>query len=62
MSDTLTMDGDEFIKRVKKHGKANGIEARLYFGNKKTTVKSSEISKGLLAAMLKQLGIDKDIF
>lgn len=74
MSDTSSMDGDEFIKRVKKHGKANGIAVRfdrkrgkgshgtLYFDNKKATVKRSEISKGLLAAMLKQLGIDKDRF
>jgi mRNA interferase HicA len=68
------MDGDEFIKKVKKYGKRNGVAVRfdckqgkgshgtLYCGNNKTTVKGSEIGKGLLAAMLKQLGIDKENF
>lgn len=68
------MNGDEFIKRVKKYGKQQGITVRfdkargkgshgtLYYGGAKAIVKRSEISKGLLNAMLKQLGIDRDSF
>lgn len=68
------MDGDEFIKKVKKHGKKHnvsvcfdckqgkGSHGTLYYGGKKTTVKRTEIGPGLLAAMLKQLGIQKDEF
>lgn len=68
------MNGTEFIKRAKKLAKEQGIECRfekkrgkgshgtLYYGDKKTTVKHSEIGKGLLSAMLKQLGIKPDEF
>ena len=74
MSDTLAMNGDDFIKKVRRLGKENGVDVRfdkkrgkgshgtLYYGDKKTIVKRSELSPGLLAAMLKQLGIDKDSF
>ena len=59
---------------MKKYGKQNGIAVRfdkgrgkgshgiLLFGDAKTIVKRSELSKGLLSAMLKQLGINKDSF
>ena len=68
------MNGDEFIKKVKKHGKMNNVAVRfdckqgkgrhgtLYYGDRKTTVKHGEIGPGLLAALLKQLGIQKEDF
>lgn len=68
------MNGTEFIKRAKRYAKKNGIECRfeagsgkgshgrLYVGGRFTTVKRSEISKGLLSAMLTQLKIDRRKF
>lgn len=64
------MDGKEFIRRARKHGKENNVAVRfdkkhgkgshgtLYYGDNKTTVKKSEIGIGLLKKMLEQLGID----
>ena len=68
------MDRTEFIWRVKRyarktgqrcrydprHGK--GSHGRLHLGNRFTTVPRKEIGKGLLAAMLKDLDIDKEEF
>lgn len=34
----------------------------LYLGNRQTAVKHGEISKGMLTAMLRQLGIDREDF
>lgn len=65
------MNGAEFVKRVKKLGRKNnvpvrfesrpgkGSHGRLYYGTKFTTVKDrkKEIKKGLLHAMLNQLGL-----
>ena len=68
------MNGTEFTKRAKRYAKktaqefrfeagpGKGSHGRLHIGNRFTTVKRSEISKGLLAAMLAQLGIDKSEF
>ena len=67
------MNADEFIKAIRKLGKARGVEVRLekrrgkgshatlYYGDKKTTVKDrkKEVGAGLLNAMLKQLGLRK---
>ena len=59
------MNGREFINRIKKHGKLNGIEVRLEQqrgkGSQFTIVKDrkKEIGKGLYNAMLKQLGIEE---
>ena len=67
------MIGDDFIKAVRRLGKARGVETRLqkrhgkgshstlYYGNRKTTVKDrkKEMGKGLLTAMLKQLGLTR---
>ena len=39
-----------------------GRHGRPYLGGKTTFVKRSEIGKGLLAAMLKELGIRKEEF
>lgn len=64
------MDGYEFQRRLQRlasqrglsirfenHGK--GSHGRIYLGNRFTTIKDrrKDISKGLLAAMCKQLGI-----
>ena len=65
------MDGKEFIDKIRRLGKSRGIDVRfetrpgkgshdrLYYGNRFTTIKDrkKEIGKGLLAAMLKQLGL-----
>jgi mRNA interferase HicA len=66
------MNGNEFIKKLKKLGynprfeteRGKGSHGTLYVGNKKTTLKDrkKEIGPGLLNAMLQNLGIDKDIF
>jgi len=68
------MNGKEFIRRVKKLGRARGIAVlidkahgkgshqTLFYGPGRTTVKHGEIGKGLLYDMLKQLGIDKREF
>ncbi len=66
------MEGAEFIRKVRKlggkrsvtvaldtsHGK--GSHAILRFGNRLTTVRKGELSRGTLHAMLKQLGLGLD--
>lgn len=70
MSDTVYMNGKEFIKKVQKLGKKNNIETEvvkrgkgshqtLYYGTKFTTVQHGELKKGVFNAMCKQLGIKK---
>jgi mRNA interferase HicA len=70
----LLVNGDEFVKKVRRiakrqgcrcefdarHGK--GSHGQLLFGDRLTTVKDrkKEIGDGLLSAMLKQLGLTKD--
>ena len=68
------MNGDEFVRRVRKLGKATGesvrfesrhgkgSHGRLYYGSNFTTVKGrkKEIRVGLLHAMLDQLGLTLD--
>ncbi len=70
--DTIGMIGAEFVRRVERLGKVRGIpvrfaahqgkgsHGRLYYGEHFTTPKDrkQEIGKGLLAAMLKQLGLN----
>ncbi len=70
------MNGRQFIARVRKWARSRNLEVRfvasegagshgtLYAGERKTTVKDrkKEISKGLLAKMLTDLGIDRDEF
>ncbi len=65
------MNGDEFLRKVKKLAKRNqvayvfipakgkGSHGRAYYGSAFTTVKDrkKEIGSGLLSAMCKQLGI-----
>lgn len=66
------MTGAEFIRAVRRLGRRHGLEVRfvtrrgkgshgtLYFGEHKTIVKDrkKELSHGLLADMLRQLGLD----
>ncbi|MBF0426178.1 MAG: type II toxin-antitoxin system HicA family toxin [Magnetococcales bacterium] len=68
------MDGNEFIARVKRYAKANGMpvefhsahgkgsHGRLFLGGRFCTIKDrkKELAPGLLTAMLKQLGLTKD--
>ena len=68
------MNGEEFIRRVKTAGKTHdvpvhfethhgkGSHGRLYYGKRFTTVKDrkKELGKGLLAAMLRQLGLTRE--
>jgi len=65
------MTGDEFVSRVRRLGRRRGVpvrfesrvgkgsHGRLYLGERFTTVKHrrSENGAGLLAAMLRQLGL-----
>jgi len=69
--------GAEFVRCIKRLGKAQGVpvrfearigkgsHGRLYYGNRFTTVKDrkKEIGKGLLRAMLTQLDLcEGDLF
>lgn len=68
------MNGNEFIRRVKKLGRYRGVpvridmehgkgsHGRLHFGSRFATIKDRkhEIGPGLLSAMCKQLGIDQE--
>lgn len=68
------MTGDEFVRRVRRIGRERGVavrfepragkgsHGRLYYGDRFATVKDrrKEIGKGLLAAMLQQLGLDRE--
>lgn len=68
------MNGREFIQRIKRVGRERGVSVRfeprhgkgshgrLWYGNKFTTVKDlrKDLGKGLLSAMLKQLGLEPD--
>ncbi|MCR4379295.1 MAG: type II toxin-antitoxin system HicA family toxin [Rhodospirillales bacterium] len=70
------MNGNEFLKRVKRYAKHNGLDVRfekhrgkgshgtLYLGGKKTTVqdRKKELPSGTLRAMLAQLGIQPGDF
>jgi mRNA interferase HicA len=63
--------GSEFVRKVRHLAKQRGIESsweprhgkgshgRIFFGDRFTTVKHSEIGPGLLADMLKQLGLKR---
>ena len=68
------MVGHEFVRRVRRLGRKRGVgtrfearpgkgsHGRLYFGERFTTVKDrrKEIGVGLLAAMLRQLGLKRE--
>ena len=66
------MTGNEFVRRVRRLGRERGVavrfenrpgkgsHGRLYFGERFATLKDrrKEIGAGLLAAMLRQLGLN----
>ncbi|MGH6943325.1 MAG: type II toxin-antitoxin system HicA family toxin [Geminicoccaceae bacterium] len=66
------MTGAEFVRAIRKLGRRRGLAVRfvtrrgkgshgtLYLGERKTIVKDrkKELSRGLLADMLRQLGLD----
>lgn len=68
------MSGTEFVRRAKRYarrlglsfrfdpGVGKGSHGRLHVGGRFTTVPRKELGKGLLAAMLKDLGIDGEAF
>ena len=66
------MKGADFIRRIRKVGRQRGVpvqfvshgkgsHGRLYYGDRFTTLKDrkKELSKGLVHAMLRQLGLDE---
>lgn len=67
------MRGNEFIKRIKRLARDQGVKSRvdkkrgkgshvtLYYGNRKTIVRNpkDELKTGTLAAMLQQLGLSR---
>ena len=65
------MNGGDFVRSARRLAKQRGVafsweprhgkgsHGRLLFGDRFTTVKHGEIGPGLLAAMLKQLGLKK---
>ena len=68
------MTGNELVRRVRRLGRERGIavrfeprrgkgsHGRLYYGDRFATVKDlrKEIGQGLLAALVRQLGISRD--
>ena len=73
-SGVSNMNGREFVRRARRYARRTGQDFRfnssrgkgshgaLYIGGRRTIVKHSEISKGMLSAMLRQLGIDSREF
>ncbi len=71
---SLWVNGAEFIRRAKRYARESGLKFRFesgrgkgshgmpYLGDKATVLKREEISKALLHAMLKKLGIEKEVF
>ncbi|MDE2899323.1 MAG: hypothetical protein OXO54_13485 [Chloroflexota bacterium] len=68
------MTSREFIRRARRYARntrqdfrfdparGKGSHGRLHVGSRFTTVKQGELSRGLLAAMLRQLNIDREDF
>lgn len=68
------MKGSEFLRRLNRYGRAHGLQVRLdekrgkgshatlYLGERYTVLKDrkKELGKGLLRAMLNDLGVDPD--
>jgi mRNA interferase HicA len=66
------VNGEEFIRRARRYARRRGLELQvdyrqgkgshstLFLGDRRTTVKQSEIGRGLLASMLRDLGIDRE--
>ena len=74
MCDAIVVTGREFIRRAGAHarntgqdfqydpGHGKGSHGRVYVGSRFTTVQQGELGRGVLAAMLRQLGIDRKEF
>ena len=76
MSDTGSVRGNEFVRRIQVFGKEHGVEVQfvahrgkgshglLYYGSEMTTVRDlkDEIDKRALHKMLKQLGLSQRDF
>ena len=74
MCDTIVVTGREFIRRARAYarktgqdfryypGHGKGSHGRVYVGFRYTTVQQGELGRGMLAAMLRQLGIDRREF
>lgn len=68
------VNGREFIRRARRYARrtgqnchfdqrqGKGSHGMLYLGDRQTVVKHGEISRGMLTAMLRQLGIDREDF
>ncbi len=68
------MNGAEFVRRGRRYAKKAGLECRfepghgkgshgrLWIGGRFTTVQRGELKKGVLSAMLRQLGVSKEDF
>ena len=68
------MNSREFVRRARQYARKTGQECRLdprrgkgshgtlYLGTRFTVVKHGELSRGMLAAMLKDLGIARKDF
>ena len=68
------MNGQQFVRRARRYARRHGLDCTfdpaqgkgshgtLYVGGHKTTVSHGEVRRGLLADMLKQLGIDPQEF
>lgn len=74
MYDDVWINGSEFVRRARRYARKTGQEfrfdavhgkgshGRLYVGTRFTTVQRGELSKGMVAAMLRQLGIESREF
>ena len=68
------MNGREFVRRARRYARKNGLEfsfdpargkgshGKLTIGSCSTIVQHGEISQGMMAAMLKQLEINRQEF
>ena len=72
--DNEVMNGREFVRRARSYARktgqrfhfdpalGKGSHGRLYVGARFTTIQRGELSRGMLAAMLRQLRIDQGEF
>lgn len=68
------MTSREFLRRARRYARRSGLafrfdpahgkgsHGRMYVGSRFTTLKHGELSKGVLAAILRQLNIDRRDF
>ena len=74
MCDSTPMNGREFVRRARRYARNNGLEfdydprrgkgshGTIHVGEYRTTVQHGEMPRGTLAAMLKDLNIDREEF